>query len=149
VSHRAREDAKLNRERRERKRELPRRRREWLDEQGNNPLFAPLLATLGSSVEGLRKLTEKPEAPEWGSRGPRRDPVRDIFRDALVAGAVENARTAGQSPKDAIAAGVAALRQSGSGASSEKMVEAIMARRRKAVGVDRAKAVLRAYGLDV
>ena len=144
-----RQRAAANRERRERKRELPRRRPEWLDEQGNNPLFAPLLTGLGSSVEGLRKLTEKPEAPEWGSRGPRRDPVRDIFRDALVAGAVENARTAGQSPKDAIAAGVAALRQSASGASSEKMVEAIMAKRRKAVGVDQAKAVLRAYELDV
>jgi hypothetical protein len=111
MSYKARQRAKRNRERRERQQGLARTRREWLDEQRNNPSFAELLAALGSSTEKLALLAEKPEARKWGSkRGPRCDPARDL-RDASVANAVKNARDAGRSYEVAIDAGVTALRQ--------------------------------------
>jgi hypothetical protein len=86
-------------------------------------------------------------------RGPRYDPARPLL-DYWVASAVADARDAGQSYEEAIAAGVAALRRCGSGASSPKTVEAIVTRHRKLMArdpadIERAKTKLREYGLDI
>jgi hypothetical protein len=158
VSYKNRQRAKRNREWRERQEDLMRRRREWLDEQRNNPFFAELVAALGSSTEKLTLLAEKPEVLKSGAkRGPRFDPAGGL-RDAFVANAVENARDAGRSHKDAIVAGLAVLREWGSGASSQKTVEAIVTGQRKPAArnpadikdyLERNKAKLREWGLDV
>jgi hypothetical protein len=153
VSYKARQRAAAKGERLAREQGRARTRREWLSQE-NNPALAELLAALGSSVEALRRLAEKPEARHWGARrGPRHDPAR-ILTHALVANAFENARLSGRSHEEAMAAGVTALRQSGSGASSPKTVEAIVTSVRKIpapadIEADRekAKAVLREYGL--
>jgi hypothetical protein len=158
VGYRERQRAKLNRGRREREQDVSRTRREWLNEQKNNPPFAELLAALGSSIEKLALRAEKTEVRKWGAkRGPPFDPARGL-RDASVANAVRYARDAGQSYEDAIDAGVTVLRQWGSGASSRKTVEAIVAGQRKMAARDpadieadleQANAKLREYGLDV
>jgi hypothetical protein len=149
MNFQARQQAKLNRKRRERERE----REEFLCAHASNPAFHDLKAAMNAGLADRPPVVRPAGRLGWGARGPRYDPAR-VLRDALVAFAVESALSAGRPYEEAIAAGVTALRQRSSGASSPKTVEAILTKQRRLRASGRAdlanaQRVLREYGLDV
>jgi hypothetical protein len=139
----ARQKAKQNRERRERERERKeqeREREEWLRANKDNPALLLMKAAVNGWAWEHGKFQEFrqshaddpiPSRPreasrEWGLRGPRHDPVRDV-RDYVAAYMVKSARSAGWSYHDALAFGAAAIRHLGFGERGEKSIEAMRA----------------------
>jgi hypothetical protein len=136
VSYEARQKAKLNRERRDRQDE----REEWLRANANNPVFLEIKAAIngwswehGGFKDFLQAHASDPLSPkrrQWGARrGPTFNPAR-LVRDIKVELLYRSARAAGWSHKASIALGAKELLQPGTGASSPKLVEAIIVKQR-------------------